>query len=215
MIAHRQPLVRLGLKALIASEPDLHPIGDADEGDQAVRLCLGLRPEVAVIDLSLGGLGGMAATRIILDQLPKTAVIIIAGNDQDAFAMSAIRAGASAYLPGDASGNDVLRAIRSAAAGQAQLPVRYAIRIVQPRPLEFLSKREAEVFQLVACGLSNKQLALELGVTLTTVKSHVSALLAKLALSSRTQIALYAAREGLMPIDQFDCRTESSTRRAG
>jgi DNA-binding NarL/FixJ family response regulator len=214
VIAHRQPLVRLGLQALIANEPDLHAIGAANDADQAVRLCLELRPDVAVIDLSLRGLGGMAATRIIRDELPTTAVIIIAGNDHDAFAISAIRSGAAAYLPGDAAGGDVLRAIRSAAAGQAQLPVRSATRIVQARRLEFLSKREEEVFQLVACGLSNKQLALQLGVTVTTVKSHVSALLAKLGLSSRTQIALYAAREGLMPIDDFDCGTGSFRRRA-
>jgi DNA-binding NarL/FixJ family response regulator len=215
VIAHRQPLVRLGLQALIAREPDLRAIGAANDGEQAVRLCLELRPNVAVVDLSLCGLAGMAATRIIRDELPKTAVIIIAGNDQDAFAVSALRAGATAYLPGDAAGDEVIRAIRSGAAGQAQLPVRYATRMVQARCLEFLSKREAEVFQLVACGLSNKELALELRVTLTTVKSHVSAILAKLGLSSRTQIALYAAREGLMPIDQFDCGTASSTRRAG
>jgi two-component system, NarL family, response regulator LiaR len=215
VIAHRQPLVRLGLRALIASEPDLHAIGEANNGDQAVCLCLQLRPDIACIDLSLSGLGGMAATRIIRDELPNTAVVIIAGNDQDAFAIAAIRAGAAAYLPYDAQGDDVLRAIRSAAAGQAQLPVRYATRMVQARRIEFLSKREAEVFQLVACGLSNKRLALELDVTVTTVKSHVSAILAKLGLSSRTQIALYAAREGLMALDHFDCRTESSALRAG
>ena len=215
MVAHRQALVRLGLQALIASEPDLQVIGETNDGDQAVRLCQQLRPDVACIDLSLPGLGGMAATRIIHEELPQTAVIIIAGNDQDTFAIAAIRAGAAAYLPADAQGDDVLRAIRSAAAGQAQLPVRYATRLAQVRRLEFLSKREAQVFQLVACGLSNKQLALELGVTVTTVKSHVSAILAKLALSSRTQLALYAAREGLLALDHFDYGTERSRLRAG
>jgi DNA-binding NarL/FixJ family response regulator len=215
VIAHRQPLVRLGLEALIASEPDLKAIGEANDGDQAVRLCLQLRPDVACIDLSLRGLSGIEATRVIRDELPRTAVIIIAGHDQDAFAIAAIRAGAAAYLPNDAPGDDVLRAIRSAAAGQAQLPVRYATRMVEARRLEFLSRREAEVFQLVACGLSNKQLALELGVTVTTVKSHVSAILAKLALSSRTQLALYAAREGLLALDHFDYGTERSRLRAG
>jgi DNA-binding NarL/FixJ family response regulator len=215
VVAHRQALIRLGFQTLIAGEPDLHAVGEANDGDHAVRLCQQLRPDVACIDLSLPGLGGMAATRIIHEELPQTAVIIIAGNDQDTFAIAAIRAGAAAYLPADAQGDDVLRAIRSAAAGQAQLPVRYATRMAQGGRLEFLSKREAQVFQLVACGLSNKQLALELGVTVTTIKSHVSEILAKLGLSSRTQIALYAVREGLIALDQFDCVTESSALRAG
>jgi DNA-binding NarL/FixJ family response regulator len=214
VIAHRQPLVRLGLQALIASQPDLRAIGEANEADQAVSLCLDLRPDVALIDLSLRGLGGIAVTRALREQLPRTAVILIAGNDQDAFAMAAIRAGAAACLLLDAGGDDVLRAIRSAAAGQAQLPVRFATLMLHARRVECLSRREAQVFQLVACGLSNKQLALELGVTVTTIKSHVSEILAKLGLSSRTQVALYAAREGLVAFDRLERRTEKATLRA-
>ena len=202
LIANHQPIVRHGLRALIASEPDLQVIGEAEDGGEAVRLARRLRPNVVLIDLSIPTVDGISATRMIRAELRDTQVIVMTGVHEDASAIEAIRAGAAAYLLKDARIDDLLRTIRGAGAGQVALPAQTVARMVRlVGGHAVLSQREMDVMYLVARGLANKQVARELGITESTVKTHVSGILSKLGLLSRTQLALYAARTGLIAVD--------------
>jgi DNA-binding CsgD family transcriptional regulator len=135
-------------------------------------------------------------------------VIVMTGVNEDAAAIEAIRAGAAAYLLTDARIDDILRTIRGAGAGQVVLPARTAARMVGlAGEQSLLSSRETEVLNLVARGLANKQIARELSITESTVKTHIGSLFCKLGLSSRTQLALYAARTGLVALDHLGSET--------
>lgn len=202
LIANHQPIIRYGLRALLANEPNLEVIGETEDGSEAVQLARRLRPDVVLIDLSIPMLDGMSATRIIRSELGETRVIVMTGVNEDASAIESIRAGAVAYLHKGSRIEDLLRAIRNAGAGQVTLPAHAAARLVALSGRhEVLSRRETEVLCLVARGMANKQVARELSITQSTVKSHVSGILNKLGLPSRTQVALYAARTGLVPLD--------------
>jgi NarL family two-component system response regulator LiaR len=204
LIANHQPIVRHGLRVLIANEPDLQTIGETDDGAEAVRMARQLRPDIVLIDLSIPTVNGISATRMIRAELPGTQVIVMTGVDEDASTFEAIRAGAAAYLLKDSRTEELLRTIRGVDAGQVALPAQVAARMVRlVGRHEVLSHRETEVLCLVARGLANKQVARELGITQSTVKSHVSGIIAKLGLPSRTQLALYAARTGLVALDHL------------
>jgi DNA-binding NarL/FixJ family response regulator len=204
LIANCQPIVRHGLRALIAREPDLHVVGETEDGGEAVRLARQLRPDVVLIDLSIPNVDGISATRMIRGELPDTQVVVTSGFDEDVSAFEAIRAGAAAYLLKDSRIDEILRTIRGAGAGQVTLPTRTAARMVgRAGEQTLLSPRETEVLTLVARGLANKQIARELVVTESTVKTHMSGIFQKLGLVSRTQLALYAARTGLVALDHL------------
>jgi two-component system, NarL family, response regulator LiaR len=208
LIANHQPIVRHGLRSVIDSEPDLQVIAEADDGSEAVRIARQLRPDVVLIDLSMPTVDGISATRMIRAELRGTHVIVMTGVHEDASAIEAIRAGAAAYLLKGARIDDLLRTIRGAGAGQVALPAQTVARMVRlVGGHEVLSQRETDVLYLVARGLANKQVARELGITESTVKTHVSGILSKLGLPSRTQIALYAARTGLVALDHLGSDT--------
>ncbi len=212
LIANQQPIVRHGLRDVIASEPDLQVVGETDDGREAVRLARQLRPDVVLIDLSMPTVDGIAATRIIRAELPDTQVVVMTGVDADTSVVEAIRAGAAAYLLQNARIDDLLRTIRGAGAGQVALPAKMATRMVHlVSGHTVLSRRETEVLKLVARGLANNDVARELGVTLSTAKAHVTAILSKLGLPSRTQAALYAARTGLITLDLLSDATRRRT----
>jgi DNA-binding NarL/FixJ family response regulator len=212
LIANGQPIVRHGLRALILREPDLHVIGETDDGGEAVRLARQLRPDVVLIDLAIPTIDGISATRMIRAQLPDTQVVVTSGFDEDASAFQAIRAGAAAYLLKDARIDDIVRTIRGAGAGQVALPARTAARMIGLGGGQaLLSPRETEVLTLVARGLGNKQVARELVITEATVKTHMSGILSKLGLTSRTQLALYAARTGLVALDHLGSGAGAAT----
>jgi DNA-binding NarL/FixJ family response regulator len=212
LIANQQPIVRHGLRDVIAQEPDLQVIGETDDGWAAVRLARQLRPDVVLIDLSMPTVDGIAATRIIRAEHSESQVVVMAGIDVGTSAVEAIRAGAAAYILQNARINDILRSIRGAVAGQVALPVQLAAQMVRLVSGEaVLSRRETEVLSLIARGLANKEIARELGVTLSTAKAHVTAILTKLGLPSRTQAALYAARTGLVALKDIGSDTTMDT----
>jgi NarL family two-component system response regulator LiaR len=213
LIASAQPLVRHGLHALLANELDLEVVGETDDGSDAVQLARRLRPDVVMIELLMPTIDGISATRTICAELRDTHVIVMSGINEDASVVESIRAGAVAYLERSARIEDLLRAIREAAAGQVVLPARAASRLVRLGGRhEALTERETEVLHLVARGLDNKQVARQLGLAMSTVKHHVGSVLAKLGLPSRTQVALYAARTGLVALDRLGSEAAVGTR---
>jgi DNA-binding NarL/FixJ family response regulator len=209
VFASHQPIVRHGLRGLLGAEPEIEIVGESGDGSDAVALVRRLRPDLVLIDMGIQTLDAIAATRTIRSELRDTQVIIISGGTDDVSAVESVRAGATAYLRREARIEDLLRAIRSAVAGQVVIPARAVSRLLRSMGRhQALSERETEVLYLVARGLANKQVARDLGIAESTVKCHVTAILTKLGLSSRTQVALYAARTGLVTLD---CPTTDST----
>ena len=205
LIASAQPIARHGLRALLADAADLDLIGETDSAGDAVRLARQLRPDVVAIDLLMPDVDGITATRTIRTETPDTHVVVMAGVDGDTPALAAMRAGASAYLTKAARTDTLLRTIRGAGSGQVALSAQAAARLVRTTGRhDVISERESEVMRLVARGKANKQIARELNIAQSTVKSHIGSLLSKLGLLSRTQLALYAARTGLVSLELLD-----------
>ena len=202
LIASHQPIVRHGLRGLLAAESEIEIVGESDDGSEALRLARRLRPDLVLIDMGIQTIDAIAFTRTIRSELRDTQVIVISGGNDDISAVESVRAGATAYLRREARIEDLLRAIRSAVAGQVVIPARTVARLLRSMGRhQVLSERETEVLFLVARGLANKQVARNLGIAESTVKCHVTAILTKLGLPSRTQVALYAARTGLLALD--------------
>jgi DNA-binding NarL/FixJ family response regulator len=185
----------------LALDGEIEVVAEAADGEDAVRQARALRPDVVLMDLLMPRMDGIQATAIIREELPETEVIALTSVLEDRSVVSAVKAGAIGYLLKDTQAEDLCRAIKAAAAGQVQLSPEAAARLMrevqapdEPQPL---TGRETEVLRLIAEGLANKEIARALGIGEKTVKSHVSAILAKLGVQSRTQAALYAAQTGL------------------
>jgi DNA-binding NarL/FixJ family response regulator len=206
LIADDHSVVREGLKMFLALDPELEVVGEASTGAQAVEMAHQLHPDVVLMDLLMPVMDGIAATAAVRKELPDVEVVAVTSVLEDASVVGAIRAGAIGYLLKDARGDELCQAIRAAANGQVQLSPQAAARLMRevraPETPEKLSDRETDVLIYVARGKANKEIARELGITEKTVKSHVSAILAKLGLSSRTQAALHAIRTGLVTADE-------------
>jgi two-component system, NarL family, response regulator LiaR len=207
LIADDHEVVRQGLRTFLELDPELEIVGEAADGREAVRLAHRLRPDVVLMDLLMPELDGIAATRLIRQELPDTEVVALTSVLEDDKVVGAVRAGAIGYLLKDTRAQELRQAIKAAAAGQVQLAPRAAARlmreVVAPERPEALSEREVEVLRMLARGLANKEIARDLSIAEKTVKSHVSSILGKLGLQSRTQAALYAGRIGLVPVDQL------------
>jgi two-component system, NarL family, response regulator LiaR len=207
LIADDHEIVRRGLRAFLELDSRLHVVGDADNGTQALRLAHQLRPDVVVMDLLMPDLDGIAATEVIRRELPSTQVVVLTSMLDDVSLSGAFRAGAIGYMLKDATAPALRQAIKAAAAGQMQLSGDAARRLMHgviacERP-DALSQRETQVLRLLAHGSPNKQIARDLGIAEKTVKTHVSSILGKLGLRSRTQAALYAGRVGLVPLNEL------------
>ncbi len=207
LIADDHEVVRRGLRAFLDLDPALDVVGDAANGTQAVRLAHRLRPHVVLMDLIMPELDGIAATEAICRELPDTHVVVLTSMLEDASVSGAVRAGAIGYLLKDTSAPELRQAIKAAAAGQVQLSpnaaARLMRRVIAPDRPETLSERETDVLRSLAHGSANKQIARDLGIAEKTVKTHVSNILGKLGVQSRTQAALYARRVGLVPLDEL------------
>ena len=204
LIADDHGIVRQGLRMYLGSDPEIEIIGEARDGAEALKLAHQLHPDVVLMDLLMPVMDGIAATSAIRRELPDTEVVALTSVLEDAAVVEAIRAGAIGYLLKDTEAHELRRAIKAAAAGQVQLsPQAAARRIREVRTPEnskaALTERETDVLRLLAQGLSNKEIAQSLNVGEQTVKTHVSHILEKLAVPSRTQAALYAMRTGLVP----------------
>lgn len=194
-------VVRKGLRAFLAYDPELEVIGEAADGAEALRLAHELAPDVVLMDLLMPGMDGIAATAVIRRELPETEVLALTSVLEDASIVGAVRAGAIGYLLKDTQADELCGAIHAAAAGQVRLAPQAAARLMNevraPENPDMLTEREIEVLRLLAQGQANKEIARSLHIAEKTVKTHVSNILAKLGLQSRTQAALYALRVGI------------------
>jgi NarL family two-component system response regulator LiaR len=200
-------VVRQGLRMFLSLDPEIEVVGEAANGEEALKLVAKLQPDVVLMDLLMPVMDGIEATQKIRKKFPDTEVIALTSVLEDASVVGAVRAGAIGYLLKDTDADELCQAIKSAAAGQVQLDPKAAERLMReiraPESPEKLTDREVEVLRLVAVGKANKEIANELFISETTVKTHVSNILMKLGVPSRTQAALYAVRIGLVPGDQI------------
>ena len=207
LIADDHAVVRRGLRTFLDLQEDIDVVGEAEDGEEAIAEAGRSRPDIVLLDLVMPRLDGVAAIRGIRECSPSSRVIVLTSFLDDDKLLPAVRAGAAAYLLKDVQPQELVGAIRTVQAGESELHPAAAARVLAeladggPRgePRAALTPRELEVLELIARGLPNKLIARELGVAEKTVKTHVSNLLGKLGLSDRTQAALYAVREGLVP----------------
>jgi NarL family two-component system response regulator LiaR len=208
LITDDHGVVRQGLRMYLGLDPELEVVGEAANGEEALRMARELGPDVVLMDLLMPVMDGIAATGKIRAELPEVEVIALTSVLEDASVSGAVRAGAIGYLLKNTEADDLGRAIKAAADGQVQLAPEAAMRLMRevraPESPEALTERETEVLKLVARGKANKQIAHELFVGEKTVKAHVSSILAKLGVQSRTQAALYALRIGLVSMEELN-----------
>lgn len=201
-------VVRRGLGALLATYDDIEVVGDAGSGAEGVALAQRLLPDVVLMDLVMPGMDGIAATRQVKQASPSTQVIVLTSYSEDERIFPAIKAGALSYLLKEVGPDELVRAIRAARRGEATLHPTVAARLMQElsggrnSPLDQLTERERDVLACIARGMSNAAIADHLVVGERTVKTHVSNILSKLHLQDRTQAALLALRERLVPLDE-------------
>ncbi|MEV7975773.1 response regulator transcription factor [Streptomyces sp. NPDC086519] len=207
-VADDQAVVRAGIAAILDAEPDLCVVGQAADGDTAVELALSARPDVALMDVRMPGIGGLAATAAITERSSATRVLVLTTFGLDEYLFAALRAGAAGFLLKDTEPERVIDAVRVVHGGAALLDPAVTRRLIDrfadgPGPLDtarldLLTPRETEVLRQVARGLSNAEIAAVLGVSPPTVKDHVSVLLGKLGVRDRVQATIAAYETGLI-----------------
>jgi len=208
LIADDQPLFRAGLARLLNDDPRVEVVGEAADGEEAVRLAAKLKPDVVLMDLRMPNLDGIEATRLITQADPALKVIVLTTFDSDSQVLQALQAGASGFALKDATPEAIMGAIEAVMAGNRVMASQIAQQVldmltgVKSRKdfYDGLTAREVEILGLMAGGLANKQLAYKLGISEKTVRNHISNMYEKLGIYDRTQAVLYAVRKGLVEL---------------
>jgi NarL family two-component system response regulator LiaR len=212
LIADDHAIVRKGIRALLATEPGIEIVGEARDGNQAIAEAHRLRPDVILMDLVMPEVDGITAIRHITVHQPETRILVLTSFATDDKIFPAIKAGALGYLLKDSDPHELVQAIHQVHQGESSLHPLVARKLLQelsqppaqPPTPDPLTEREVEVLRLVAQGQSNREIAALLMISEATVRTHMSNILSKLHLASRTQAALYALREGLASLDDAD-----------
>jgi DNA-binding NarL/FixJ family response regulator len=212
-IAEDQEIARIGLVTLLSRMPAVEVVGSANNGQDAHRQCLSIKPNVVIMDLSMPVMNGVDATELIRKDLPETRVVIMTTHDRDEDVFGALGAGADGYCLKTATGEQLLAAIKTVADGGAWLDPAIANRVLRAsttasspsakkdgsaNDMAKLTERELEVLKLLVDGLNNQEMASHLFLSLETIKSHMRHIMEKLAVSDRTQAAVRAVRQGLV-----------------
>ena len=200
-------VVRSGVSAFLASQPDFEVVGEAKSGSEAVNLVQKTVPDVVLMDLVMAKMDGVEATRQVKTVSPRTKIVVLTSYHQDEYIFPALQAGAISYILKDVKMDELADALRRASQGEATLHPRVASRVIQElhganreelNPYTELTEREMEVLKLIAKGQSNSEIADSLVISVNTVKGHVSNILSKLHLAARTQAAVYAWQQGIV-----------------
>jgi DNA-binding NarL/FixJ family response regulator len=208
-IADDQALVRGGFRMILAAQPDFEVVGEAADGRAAVDLCRGTTPDIVLMDIRMPVLDGLEATRRVVIGSPSTRVLMLTTFGEDDFVWQAMNAGASGFLLKDVPPEDLVGAIRTVHRGDALLAPSITRRLIEefasgpqpgaaPQSVEALTEREREVLRLIAAGLTNAEIAKQLILGETTVKTHVTRVLSKLGLRDRVQAVVFAYETGVV-----------------
>ena len=214
LLADDHPLLRQSIRSVLEQEGDLVIVGEACDGEEAIRLADELRPDVILMDIAMPKLDGLEATRRIKASHPDIAVLVLTIHSDDQHIIGILEAGAAGYLTKSVFGEEVVQAVRGVVAGEMVLSPAIGQRLIKQAaryptkavPLEIgekLSIRELEIIKLAALGMSNKNIAVELGITLRTVKGHLSEVFSKLNVGSRTEAVIAGLRAGFISIDDI------------
>ncbi|ROQ94115.1 LuxR family two component transcriptional regulator [Streptomyces sp. 2132.2] len=210
LIADDQPLVRRGLALILAPDPAFEVVGEAEDGARAVALAHELRPDVVVMDIRMPVLDGVQATEELARTLPESRVLALSTFDMDEYVVAALRAGAYGFLPKDISPEELIAAVHTVHAGEAAVAPRLLTRLIstyvrssaRPRPAptapDGLTPRELEIWQLLANGLDNAEIAGSLELSVSTVKNHITGVFTKLGVRDRAQAVIAAYESGLV-----------------
>ncbi|MFI6288237.1 response regulator [Streptomyces sp. NPDC051018] len=210
LLADDEAMIRAGVRAILAGEPDIEVVAEAGDGREAVELALGHRPDVVLLDIRMPGLDGLGAARELRRVLPEAALVMLTTFSEDEYIARALDSGVSGFLLKSGDPRDLIAGVRAVAEGAAFLSPEVAARVIAQlgggrlsraaearRRLEPLTGRESEVVALVGAGLSNGEIAARLHVVEGTVKAHVSAVLARLGLRNRVELAILAHEAGV------------------
>lgn len=212
VIVDDNDLVREGLRARLVSEPDMEVVGEAENGREALEVCLDLRPNLVLMDVRMPKMDGLAATRAIKERLPRTGVIMVTMHEDPEYLLEAVRAGAAGYVLKGATKQEITSAVRQVLAGESTLDQGLTMRLLRrvaseekasrkgtpEPPSDPLTSREVDVLRLIAEGQTNPTISRNLLISVGTVKAHVQHIIAKLEVSDRTQAAVRAAELGVL-----------------
>lgn len=212
LLADDHVLVRQGTRELLEREEDIEVVAEADDGEEAVRLATSQCPDVAIMDIAMPKLNGIEATRQIKALHPATAVLVLTAYDDDEYIFALLEAGAAGYLLKDVHANELIKAIRAVYGGESVLHPAIARKVInrlaQPADkrteesaLDQLTERELEVLRLGAKGMTNREIARELVISVRTVQAHLSNVFSKMGVGSRTEAVVHALRKGWLTLE--------------
>lgn len=218
MLADDHPLLRQALRNVLEKQHDCEVIAEASDGEEAVKLAIELTPDIVIMDISMPNLNGLEATRQIKANCPTIGILVLTVHNDSEYVLSILQAGASGYLTKSVYGDEVITAVRALVCGETILSpsvskqiLKYAFQhIAKPaKPLSLdvgdkLTARELEVLRLMAKGISNKDIALRLGLSLRTVKGYLTDLFLKLQVASRTEAAIVSLRKGILTLNDLE-----------
>lgn len=214
VIADDHAVVREGTRSLLEEEDNLEVVGEAADGEEAVKLIKQLQPDVAIIDISMPKLSGIEVTRQIKPLYPSVAILILTAYDNDEYIFALLEAGAAGYLLKDVSSHEIVEAVRSVHAGESVLHPAIARKVIQrlvpapaksseEKPEPLMSEREMQVLKLAAKGMSNKDIASELSISVRTVQGHLNSIFNKLGVGSRTEAIFHGVKKGWLSFEDL------------